>query len=300
MTELIAISEAANWPWGPACRSYNENGRPIPTTKIRIFSDAQSALQSIGSWRASACQAVVAEIIKKLRTNNVTLYWVPGHAGIKENEEANKLAKAATRKESPEAPQRSGRPWYLVTQELKKAGVTAVTAPLRTSPTGRFTRKIDGALHLGKAAELYRQLSSSEAAILAQLRTGKSFLNEYLYKINAVDTASCACGHIESIAHFLFSCRRWTQQRAELRRQHGDRFRDLSYALGGYSSRQEGGSCVDGPLKDWKPDIKVVKATIQYAKDTGRLNPSEQDSASVDDNPNDRLLITIPTPTHSP
>jgi hypothetical protein len=35
--------------------------------------------------------------------------------------------------------------------------------------TGKFTRKIDVALHLGKVVELYQQLNSKEAAILTQL-----------------------------------------------------------------------------------------------------------------------------------
>ena len=77
------------------------------------------------------------------------------------------------------------------------------------SNTGKFTRKIDAVLYLGKAVGLYQQLNSVEAAILAQLRTGKLFLKEYLYKINALETALCDCGLIESIQHFLFSCRRW-------------------------------------------------------------------------------------------
>ncbi|PVH93965.1 hypothetical protein DM02DRAFT_503803, partial [Periconia macrospinosa] len=71
---------------------------------------------------------------------------------------------------------------------------------------GKFTRKIDAAFHLGKLAEIYRQLNSIEAAILTQLRTGKSFLNEYLHQIKATDTAACECRCTESVAHFLFAC----------------------------------------------------------------------------------------------
>jgi hypothetical protein len=163
------------------------------------------------------------------------------------------------------------------------------------SDTGRFTKKIDAALHLGKSAGLYQQLTSSEAAILTQLRTSKSFLKEYLHKINASETVDCDCGTIESIPHFLFSCRRWEQQRTTLRRQHRNRFGDLSYALGGYSSRQEGGKNIDGPLEHWKPDINIVKTTIQFAKDTGRLHPSEQDTTNEEADHNERLLLRTPS-----
>jgi len=117
---------------------------------------------------------------------------------------------------------------------------------------------------------------------------------EYLYKINASGSAVRDCGSIESISHFLFSCKRWGQQRARLRQQHGDRFGDLSYALGGYLSRQ-GGTNIDGPLEHWKSHISVVKATIQFAKDTGRLHPSAQDAVNAEADRNERLLLRMPS-----
>jgi len=55
---------------------------------------------------------------------------------------------------------------------------------------------------------MYQQLNSIEAAILTQLRTGKTFLNEYLYKIKAIETAACDCGCIELVGHFPFACKR--------------------------------------------------------------------------------------------
>jgi hypothetical protein len=78
--------------------------------------------------------------------------------------------------------------------------------------TGRFMKKVDATLYLGKAAGLYQQLIGSEAAILAQLRTGKTFLKGYLHMINASETAVCKCGLVELIPHFLFSYRRWAQR----------------------------------------------------------------------------------------
>ena len=71
---------------------------------------------------------------------------------------------------------------------------------------------VDAALHLGKAAGLYQQLDSAEAAVLTQLRTGKTSLKVYLYKIKAAETAECECGLVESIPHFLFCCRRWEER----------------------------------------------------------------------------------------
>ncbi|PVH94439.1 hypothetical protein DM02DRAFT_469356, partial [Periconia macrospinosa] len=124
---------------------------------------------------------------------------IPGHAGIEGNNEADKLAKAATRKESEEPPRRDGVPWHLLRLAMEKANIAGGFSSHKAAETGRFTRKIDAAFHLDKSADLYRQLSSAEAAILTQLRTGKTFLKEYLHKIKASDTALCECGSIESI-----------------------------------------------------------------------------------------------------
>ena len=144
----------------------DQNGVSTHTLTIRIFSDSQLVLQSIRSWRASVCQEVVAEIIKKFWMNDVTLYWIPSHTEITGNMEADKLAKAATRLKSKKPPQREGHPWYLVTQALKNAGITSRRLLLGRSNVGSFTKKIDAVLHLGKSVELYQQLTSSEAAIL--------------------------------------------------------------------------------------------------------------------------------------
>jgi hypothetical protein len=213
----------------------------------------------------------VAEAIKKLRGANITLFWIPGHSGIEGNGKAHELAKRATGKKSQHPPQRDDMPWYLMRLALKRADLRAESGGPTKKETGKFTRKIDAALHLGKSAELYQQLNSIEATVLMQLWTGKNFLKEYLYKIKASETAMCDCGFTESIAYFLFSCSRWTHQRIKMKQQHGRRFGDLSYALGGYSSKQEGGKNIDGPIEHWEPDIKVVRATIQFAKSTGRL-----------------------------
>ncbi|RYO96334.1 hypothetical protein DL764_007492 [Monosporascus ibericus] len=193
---------------------------PHTLINIRIFSDSQSALLLARRRRASACEKVVEDIIKKLRMNNVPLYWVPSHLEIKGNEKAKKLSKAATGAESEESPKREGCPCYLVKRALTRAEI--ITGPLLAGQADvrKFTRKIDAALDLPKSAELYQQLTSAEAAIITQLRTGKASVKEYLHNIEASETGACDCKFVKSIQHFLFSCRRWAQQRIKIGQQH--------------------------------------------------------------------------------
>ena len=53
---------------------------------------------------------------------------------------------------------------------------------------GKFTQSIDCALPGKHTRLLYDSLSKPQAALLTQLRTGKSRLNDYLAKINAVES----------------------------------------------------------------------------------------------------------------
>ncbi|KAH8699421.1 WD40-repeat-containing domain protein [Phaeosphaeriaceae sp. PMI808] len=103
-------------------------------------------------------------------------------------------------------------------------------------------------------------------------------------------------GMSSDLAHFLFSCGRWAQARVKMR-QHGERFGELSYALGGYSSIQEGDESIDGPIKHWRPNLNAVRATIEFAKDTGRLLGHEQDIASTEEDANEQRALRIPSAT---
>ncbi|KAF2261099.1 hypothetical protein CC78DRAFT_363418 [Lojkania enalia] len=57
---------------------------------------------------------------------------------------------------------------------LERANVIIGPPPPKWEEKGKFTRKIDAAFHLGKSAEIYRQLNSNEAAIITQLRTART------------------------------------------------------------------------------------------------------------------------------
>ncbi|OCK76483.1 hypothetical protein K432DRAFT_306240, partial [Lepidopterella palustris CBS 459.81] len=60
------------------------------------------------------------------------------------------------------------------------------------------------------------KISPKEAVILAQLRSGKCYLNIYLAKINAVASELRTCGQPEMVEHIFTECLRWTTERARL------------------------------------------------------------------------------------
>jgi hypothetical protein len=64
-------------------------------------------------------------------------------------------------------------------------------------------------------------------------------------------------------------------ERNKLREAMADRWGDLAYALGGWSERKDRrtGKFVDGARERWKPNMKVLRAVIQYVKDTKRFQP---------------------------
>ena len=121
---------------------------------------------------------------------------------------------------------------------------------------------------------VYNALHREEAGILSQLRTGHTSLNSSLARIGAEESASCACRMgVELIQYFLFYCPKWRSERTNLRETMADRWGDLAYALGGWSGRRDERTSrfVDGPREKWKPNLKVIKATIQYVMKTGRF-----------------------------
>jgi hypothetical protein len=80
---------------------------------------------------------------------------------------------------------------------------------------------------------------------------------------------------VESIEHFLFQCPKWRNERNKLRETIADRWGDLAYDLGGWSGRKDMGTgkSVDGARERWKSNMKVLRAVIEYVKDTKRFQP---------------------------
>lgn len=77
----------------------------------------------------------------------------------------------------------------------------------------------------------------------------------------------------ETVKHILLECAQWRDLRRELVAEAGTRWGDISFLLGGWNGwgDQHTRKPVDGPKEKWKPNLAVVKATIQFLQKTGRL-----------------------------
>ncbi|KAG9511564.1 hypothetical protein KCV07_g10085, partial [Aureobasidium melanogenum] len=246
----------------------HENNRLV---KIRVFSDSQSALRSIQSAKINDSLGLVMRIREKMAKATFSLHWVPGHEGVTGNERANELAQQATDVASPMPDPASDVPISAIYARAKAMGFKPKVQEFYGATTGKHLQKVDKALPGKHTNKLYNALNRKSAAVLVQMRTNISRLNTYLRKINVTDTDKCECGIKETVQHFLFLCPRWRNERQAMKSAHGNRYWDLSYALGGYSTTEREGKQVDGEKDKWQPDLNAVKATIEYATRTGRL-----------------------------
>ena len=135
----------------------------------------------------------------------------------------------------------------------------------RTPPEGisKYLRDMDTPLPGKYTCILYDGFKRKEANMLAQPRTGMARLNGYLYRIGAAESDQFACGQIkETVKHFLFRCTKWTTHRTQMLQETNIRRSNLSLYLGGRSPSD---------TEPWTPSMDAVRATVQYAIRTGRL-----------------------------
>jgi len=137
---------------------------------------------------------------------------------------------------------------------------------------------MDQALPGNHTLQLHGALTSDQAASLTQAMTGHCRLNRYLARIGLVESALCECGRgEETIRHVILFCPRWAEERRELWIVAKQRAGDVPFLLGGWGKKKDSkGQLVDGPKEKWRPDLEVVKATIRFLEQTGRLDYRRQ------------------------
>ncbi|GFG18024.1 probable RNA-directed DNA polymerase from transposon X-element [Aspergillus lentulus] len=217
---------------------------------------------------------VTREIVE--RGPQVELQWLAAHDLTEGNLEVRSLLGQGLEETSSSDPppqwadtQLKSTLWSGMRRKISKAKIEE----FQKRAGGKFTRALDNALPGKHTRLLYDDLNRQDAALLAQLRTGHAGLRGFLFAIQQSDSGTCTCGEeTESVRHFLFQCRRWDHLRNDMIQAMGDRFGDLSFALGGRSGQVgTDGKPVDGDQSRWKPNLKVVRTVLRFARNTGRL-----------------------------
>lgn len=187
---------------------------------IHIFSDSQSAIGILKlGWQPTQHKQTVAEIkqkIQQLEQKNITvnISWTPGHANIKGNEEADRLAKEA----SCEAATMKSETQVVTIADVKQAaikmGLSQWQRQWSSSETGRSLFKYKPNVTDKSLIDIPNMVSYRN---IAKLRLGYNKLKDYQHKIGNTDNNKCECGQIETVEHYLLECEQYFNEREAMR-----------------------------------------------------------------------------------
>jgi ribonuclease HI/exonuclease III len=232
---------------------------------ITLLTRNKAAVLTLRNPQQQSGQEHVCSIYKSIRklkreNNVITVVWLPSDEDDKLWIQAKQKAKEATRQGTEPQTQLPRVKSTTLNVARAKRGTT------RSLPenVGKLSKRVDTALPGKHTRKLYDQLTRREASVLAQLRTGMARLNSYLFIIKAAPSDQCDCGQArETVEHFLFRCRRWTEYRTEMLQCTDTHRSNISFYLGGKSPSDD---------KNWVPDMKAVRAAIRFAITTSRLD----------------------------
>ncbi|OAQ59776.1 transposon I factor [Purpureocillium lilacinum] len=238
--------------------------------ELTIVTSNRSALRVIRRPRQQSGQCIVRQIYDRIdclqgRGCGVTFLWAPAKD---DDFRLGTLAKAAAQRATQEGCVADTPPYRARSTSLRLALAQQCKFGQLPEGVGKYSKRMDKALPGNHTRALYDTLMKREAKVLAQLRTGMSALNGYLHRIGVAESDMCDCGQAaETIEHFLFRCKKWTAQREIMFQYSRTKMGNLSFFLGGKAAS-------DGDK--WRPDMKAVRAAVQFAMATKRLDLAQR------------------------
>ena len=160
----------------------------------------------------------------------IRLLWVPGHSGILGNEAADYLVKAAVSLEE------SHEFRYLVSarkRDIRKKMLEEWQEEWQSIDKGKYLRRIDDGLPSKRTQSLYGPLQRDRVYLLAQLRTGHSWLATHAKIYGFKEEDKCECRVRETVVHILVDCPKLKELRKQLWGKIKEAFNDVAGIVGG-------------------------------------------------------------------
>jgi len=199
---------------------------PFPSLArtLRIFSDNTASV--IAHTRPNT--ASPGQHLRHLFRNSLTrfltfnpllkvdIHWCPGHKGIPGNEQADFLAKSAAAPDPDSPPDPLPISLAALKQQIRKWNRSILNP--RSNNHNETLRRLRGNYNPKKTLKMLTSLPRNIAALVVQLRSGHVPLLAYRHQFNQVPSPKCAkCNCIETVEHYLTTCRRYTKHRTNFR-----------------------------------------------------------------------------------
>lgn len=172
---------------------------------VALFSDSLSSLESLKSRRSQSRPNLLNELQETIHNAraDITFVWIPGHSGLRHNDEVDALAKAATSHRSVD------KDIKFELQDsnamIEKYCTEKWQLEWTNNKKGRHLHSIQPNVTRKPPTRVYG--SRRKEVSMTRLRLGKCNLNSYLHLIRRHSTGLCATCHVpETIEHHLIEC----------------------------------------------------------------------------------------------
>ncbi len=197
--ELLAIKEAVTWAH-------------TIDAEVSIFTDSMSSLQAIDNWQnRNRLVMDIREILVRCK-KHICLAWNKAHVGIEGNEQADKLAKEATREDTVQyALFPLSHALGLLYTQLYEQWNARWTSTSNGQVTKQFFRNV----------QERRQWKSMPDYVLTQFLTGHGFFAAHQVRIGRAHNPRCVCGEEQTSLHLIQRCPALLVQRVTFEQQNG-------------------------------------------------------------------------------
>ena len=212
-----------------------------PGVSFRIFTDSQAAMNRLlddrpGPGQLMAVRGIIGATRIHQQGADISIYWVPGHAGVVGNEIADQWAlDAATRELRSRSrllsdvvrptPSTSAMSISFLRATLRRRAVSSWRDEIVKRGTGRRPYRVPRVGEVPRIPAALRRARKGLASRFFQLASGHAmiapFLKEKFGWVESDQCWWCSCGR-QSREHLFKECRTWKDEIRELWRRVGE------------------------------------------------------------------------------